>query len=206
MVSPTEDFFKSYPYSELRSSFVDDNEWKSVFSTFMSGLLKIHVDRFETFTQLVENLKNSNYLEARKCLGIRDDYAYIALDVGHLRNIIKYFLSGLIKTSSFTEIATYKEYCEQYIPQLLGNNRFDSYSELFQKANKVNSVEELKAFNEYFKNMIFEMSIKMIDNYIVWFTYMVQSLQNENLYTEYCIEAKSVMADFKEHIEKVKLF
>jgi hypothetical protein len=184
--------------------FENDDDKDSIITYVLTDTFNKVNGYCERFLQLINNLKEHKYLEAKKYLGIKDDFIDLSGDITTLRHNIKYLLSGLIRISTILDFSTIKNYYEPYVYIRLEDSGLVLYNNLIQELDKVKSLEELDKFNEYFKDCLLEMSFKMIDIFIVRLTYTIQYFQKENLFIGECKDASLALELFKQQIETLK--
>lgn len=190
---------------EILQYFDKEDEKNQFFTELMAELFKTMDGFSERFLQLIINLKEHNYMEAKKSLFIKGYFSYLAKDISSLRYNIKFLLSGLIMTSSVKVVSDINYSREAVRYHSLSDSGIVLYDNLIEALNKVKRLEELDIFNEYFKDCLLEMSFKMINIYIVRLTYTIQYLLNENLLPDECKEASLALVSFKQQIETLKL-
>lgn len=155
------EFIESYLYDApgmFNSEYLDEEIIEEIFllsvEEFPESIQKISKNLLNTIT----NIKNGKYAEARKCLGIRDDYVIYSCDIGSLRYWIKSWLYGLIVTKggSWVEIKRLQENKIKVLkdpidPLYEKLARNIPYSEVLDAFFRVKTNSDLQSFNNMFE-------------------------------------------------------
>ena len=194
----------------------------SIFSEYFSEMIR----QFETndvmleimplvitelghrIVEIINNLKNRKYADARSLLGIKDMFADYNFEVIKLRATLKSFISGIIITSAITdqnEIADYQKKWNDYDDSEKSNNpaKFP-HQFIYQQFKKVNTLEELAEFNEYFHQYLVEMAFKLAVILIRRMTFTIEYLKDDEIFNESCYQAADHLELFQAEIEKLK--
>lgn len=202
----------------ISKEFVENaifSEWFSVifevsgepdkdFIELMEALPEYFSIRIDLILQIIDKLRMGNYTEARKSLGIRDDYHYYSKDISMLRYNIKSLLSGLIKTSSINDISEIKD-----LVNLYGNSSgsdWDSpaFQHLLRELKNVATLNDLSKFNAYFKNYLVGMVIELLALFHKRITYTIQYLRENNSMVKACNDLSVHSEKLREELEKLK--
>lgn len=102
-------------------------------------------------------LGQRDYMKARECLGIGDDYCMFASDISSLRMDIKSLLAGIIKTSSITmehEMADCLRTWERFDQSDKYSTQFMNQRMMIRKFKRVSALGDLPGFNDFFHNFL----------------------------------------------------
>ena len=193
---------------DLLNEEVKDIDSESFFAEII-GLYFNELKRFSgMFLQITDNLKKGKYQESRNGFLIRDSFSSFTTDICRLRAIIKSLLWGLIKTSSIILVdeiernkITWKDYDD-----FDKNRQSDDYHHflIYQQFKKVETLDELAKFNDFFHQYLVEMVFKMCEIFIRRMTYTIEYLQDKEAFKDTCVEAMLNLKNFREEIEKLK--
>ena len=202
----------------ISKEFVENaifSEWFSVifevsgepdkdFIELMEAFPEYFSIRIDLILQIIDKLRMGSYTEARKSLGIRDDYHYYSKDISMLRYNIKSLLSGLIKTSSINDISEIKD-----LVNLYGNSSgsdWDSpaFQHLLRELKNVATLNDLSKFNAYFKNYLVGMVIELLALFHKRITYTIQYLRENNTMVKACNDLSVHSEKLREELEKLK--
>lgn len=159
--------------------------------------------------QIITNIKQRKYAEARVGLRSKDNYREFKKDIFSLRTAFKRLLEIIILTTAITN--------EQEIQQhKLSWQRFDNFDKekdvnyyhqhiVYQQFKKVETLDELEGFNSFLHQYLVEMAFKLAEIFIRRINYTIAFLKNEEAFKEICVEASFNVRNFRKAIENLKL-
>ena len=165
-------------------------------------------ERFGDIIEVITNLKQCNYAEARIGLRNKENYQDFKKDILNLRTAAKRLLEMIIVTSAITN--------EQEIRQhKLNWQRFDNFDKekdvnyyhqhiVYQQFKKVETLDELAGFNSFLHQYLVEMAFKLAEIFIRRINYTIGFLKNEEAFKEICVEATFNVRNFRKAIESLK--
>lgn len=157
---------------------------------------------------IIKNIKNRKYAEARSLFGIKDMFVYYNFEIVNLRVTLKSLISGIINTSSINEqneIADYQKKWNHYDDSGKSNNPAKFHHQLiYQQFKKVHTLDELAEFNEQFHQYLVEMAFKLAEILIRRMTYTIEYIKDDEVLKESCHQAVVQLVLFQEEIEKLK--
>jgi hypothetical protein len=159
-------------------------EWKEIIIEWCEPA-KI---RIGTLNLLIKNLNNQNFLEAKKCLGIKDDYCNYAEEIISLRAGIKSLLAGLVITSAITnvdEIEKYKEKWKKYEYNSINIHHQFVYNQF----KMVKTIEHLTGFNNFFRYFLIQLVLNLYEIMNRRIRFTLQFFQEEKVFENELHEA-----------------
>jgi hypothetical protein len=180
----------------------DSNE----FFTEIANLIFEHADsRLKEYPDAVQHLKSRKYASARSAIDRFDSFHSRVLN---LRRTLRSLISGIVITSAITDhnaIADYKNKWKSYDNNEGSKDPFSFHHQvIYQQFKKVNSLQELAKFNEYFHEYLVEMAFKLAEIFIRRLIYTIDYFQDEEAFKEVCGEATLNLRNFRNEIEKLK--
>lgn len=210
------EFIESYLYDApgmFNSEYLDEEIIEEIFllsvEEFPESIQKISKNLLNT----IKNIKNGKYAEARKCLGIRDDYVIYSCDIGSLRYWIKSWLYGLIvaKGGSWVEIKRLQENKIKVLkdpidPLYEKLARNIPYSEVLDAIFRVKTNSDLQSFNNMFEGYILELNFNLSDLFIRKGQFSLEILSAEIQFEEGCKASARYLNLFKKEIDELRNF
>ena len=164
-------------YGIFDDSLNINDDWKEIIIEWCEPAKK----RLSTLTILIKNLNNQNYPEAKKCLGIKDDYCNYPEEVISLRSGIKSLLAGLVITSAITnvsEIEKYKELWRKY-----ENNVINLHHQfVYNQFKMVKTIEHLTGFNNFFRYFLIQLVLNLYEIMSRRIRYTLQYFREEKVF------------------------
>lgn len=161
--------------------------------------------RIKEYPDSIQHLINRNYVLARSSI---DRYDAFHSSVITLRRTLRSLLSGIIITSTISdenEIANYKKKWETYDENERSRHTFYFHHQvIYQQFKKVETLQELSKFNDFFYDYLVEMIFKLAGIIIRRMSYTIEYLINEDALNESCHQAAVHLELFREEVEKLK--
>ena len=192
-------------YSETFNDNSSDHEFHNeIYYLCIDEVFKSFKINAEKISKVLFNLKRKRYAEAKVGLGIRDDYCNYQKDITALRYEIKSLTSGLIVTSSITNVDDIKKYKSKWFEY--GNSLWYHYHQsIYKEFTKVNTMDELVKFNVYFQNYIIELVYRFTEIFIRRMRYTVLYLSQDKTIEASCRDVYIDLVRFIEEIEVQKI-
>lgn len=165
-------------------------------------------ERTDELIQVITNLKQANFAEARIGLRSKDYFREFKKDIFSLRTASKRLLEIIIVTSAITnnlEIRQYKLNWQSF-DNFDKDKNIDYYHQhiVYQQFKKVETMDELAGFNSFLHQYLVEMTFKLAEIFIRRINFTIGFLKNEEAFKEICVEAIFDVRNFREAIEKLK--
>ena len=160
------------------------DEWKELFIECFELAKK----RIASLNDLIKNLKDQNYPEPRKYLGISDDYCQFATEIGILRVTIKSLLYGLIETSAISNVREIEKWKEQW-KRYENDSQNIHYQFFYNKFKLVKTTEDLTGFNVFFRDYLIRLVLNLCEMMNRRLNYTFQYFQEEKAFENELHEA-----------------
>jgi hypothetical protein len=165
-------------------------------------------ERFGDIIEVITNLKQCKYAEARIGLRNKENYQDFKKDILNLRTAAKRLLEIIIVTSAITneqEIRHHKLIWQRF-------DNFDKEKDVnyyhqhivYQQFKKVERLDELAGFNSFLHQYLVEMAFKLAEIFIRRINFTIGFLKNEEAFKEICVAATFNVRNFRKAIESLK--
>lgn len=194
--------FGEYMYDCFRKDELDQEFFDELHRAVMADY------DYENHTiRVIKSIKSRRYQEARN--GVPFDNSGFAGELFRKRCVIKSLLKGIMATSSMVSVS---EITEAQIRWNRYNDQQDRYdpqghhNQVYREFKKVESLEELNRFNDYFHNYILDLVFGLAEIYIRRLRYIIDQYEEIATMEEACIKGNIKLKKFKFDLEEVKTF
>ena len=163
-------------YGIFDDSLNINDDWKEIIIEWCEPAKK----RIAILNILIKNLNDQNYAEAKKCLGIKDDYCNYAEEIISLRVGIKSLLAGLVITSAVANVSEIEKYKEQW--KKYENNSIHVHHQfVYSQFKMVKTIEHLTGFNNFFRYFLIQLVLNLYEIMNRRIRYTLQYFQDEKV-------------------------
>ncbi|MEI7661767.1 MAG: hypothetical protein WCK34_06210 [Bacteroidota bacterium] len=184
-----------------------ESEFDELFPFLMEEEFRIFSGCTENLITALHSLEISDIGKARMAMGHNGLYYPFSSDITALRYEIKSLMSGFIITRSLAsprEIkdlqAGWAKYDKEKDEDSYGYHHYLLYSAF----KRVNTHEELVAFNSYFRQYLGRMVLNLSAIMIRRMNYTIDSLRNEKQLEDSCRDIASQLENFSNEIGKLE--
>ena len=182
-----------------------------VFSMVVSLYPDTLDERLSVLVRTIIEIKGGRYFDARRKLGIKDDYLNISDDIFYLRNWIKSWLYGLIVTSNH-EWDKIKRLQERVMTELREPKDPDReklagnvpYQEILAAFCRIKTDTDLQSFNRIFEASILDLIFNLSDLIISKGLVMQEILSTEISFDETCQLIAAHLKHFKKELDDLR--
>lgn len=158
----------------------------------------------EKILRVIKSLKLHNYKEARRDVDVQDIYAKKLYQKSF---VIKSLLKGIITTSTLASLSEIKD---AQIRWSYYNDRQDDYdphgnhNQVYLEFKKVENLEGLARFNNYFHNYILNLVFDLSESYIPRLRYTIDYFKDNETFEEACTKGNMKLEKFILDLQEIK--
>lgn len=188
------------------SEFFDGETQEEICTEYLISSIKNIPNTGQRIISLIQHMKNDKYTEARKCLGVKDDFIMYCDEIARLRLYIKCYLSNLIGVRNYSldqvkELGIRlqndrKSYFDHTSPQ-----KGFTFNEIFEKIYNIQTPEDHLKFCDFFEVCIRVLCFDLAEIFTRRVKYSIANLE-----PSLEIEIIGIAPEFEAHLDKARNF
>jgi CheY-like chemotaxis protein len=200
----------------VRKHFFSKNQFKEkgLIENFIFTVSE-YPERFENLltalVKIINEIQTGRYSEARKRLGIKDDYVRFSDDIFYLRNWIKSWLYALNITNSYVwdEVKRLQEIVIKELKDTVNPDREKlagnvPYQEILTAFCRIRTDSDLQSFNHIFEASILDLIFNLADLIIRKGQKTIEILSAETQFKETCNEIAIHLKHFRKELDDLR--
>ena len=186
----------------IYDSFPNDQETIDEFHKFFL----VESDYEDRMIRVIKSIKSHRYQEARNAVPFGEEFAK---ELFQMRCVIKSLLKGIIATSSIVSLSEIQEAQIRWNRYNDKQDRYDPqgyHNQVYREFKKVENLEELERFNDYFHNYILDLVFGLSESFIRRVSYVIENYKDSVTLVEACAQGHIKLEKFISDLEEVKTF
>jgi hypothetical protein len=199
----SQEFFENSIFQQDFLTYKQD--YQEVIDEIITMMLVEPADQ-ENIIQAIRKTKMLRYQEARKNFRERE---YYARELYSPRKVLLSLLKGLIATTSISqlsEITNSKIRWQKYDDQQDRNDPQGHHNLVYREFKKVESLEELEKFNNYFHNYILDLVYGLSDTFIRRTRFTIDYFRDDKQFESSCAKGTINLEKFEKDLAEGKAF